>query len=91
MASILVQELSHHYTELPSNSKLDFHIFAIVLLYCMQHTCGAEISMDGVTMSQVSLRLLSPLLSFFFLCLYHLVCYIVISIIYGVSYIYFEV
>lgn len=66
MASILlvVQELSHCYTQMPSDSKLDLHIYAIILLYCLQYSCGAVISMDGVSMSQVSLTLQSPFPSF---------------------------
>ncbi|XP_028782323.1 uncharacterized protein LOC114738435 isoform X2 [Neltuma alba] len=48
-------ELFHCYVQLPSDSKLDSHIYAIVLLYCLLHSCGARFSMDGVTMSQVVL------------------------------------
>ncbi|XP_054788195.1 uncharacterized protein LOC129294093 isoform X3 [Prosopis cineraria] len=46
-------ELFHCYARLPSDSKLDLHIYAIILLYCLLHSCGARFSMDGVTMSQV--------------------------------------
>ncbi|KAF7816585.1 SET and MYND domain-containing protein 4 [Senna tora] len=46
-------ELSHCYTQLPSDSKLELHIYAIVLLYCLQHSDGSVFSMDGVSVSQV--------------------------------------
>ncbi|KAK4273796.1 hypothetical protein QN277_017124 [Acacia crassicarpa] len=46
-------ELFHCYAQLPSDCKLDLHIYAIMLLYCLLHSCGARFSMDGVTMSQV--------------------------------------
>nr|KYP53789.1 Serine/threonine protein phosphatase 5 [Cajanus cajan] len=54
MASILLtQELSHCYKHMPAESKLDSHIFAIVLLNCLQHSCGTMFSIDGVSISQV--------------------------------------
>ncbi|KAI4306992.1 hypothetical protein L6164_030226 [Bauhinia variegata] len=46
-------ELSHSYTQMPSESKLELHIYAIVLLYCLKHSYGAAFSVDGVLMSQV--------------------------------------
>ncbi|KAG5148355.1 hypothetical protein AAZX31_06G133300 [Glycine max] len=46
-------ELSHCYKQLPSESKLDSHIYAIVLLYCLQHSCGTMFSIDEVSISQV--------------------------------------
>ena len=55
---LLVQELSHCYKQLPSESKLDSHISAIVLLYCLQHSCGTMFSIDEVSISQVVLALL---------------------------------
>lgn len=54
---LLVQELSHCYKQLPSESKLDSHIYAIVLLYCLQHSCGIMFSIDEVFISQVVLTL----------------------------------
>lgn len=46
-------ELSHCYKHMLSESKLDSHIYAIVLLYCLQHSCGTKFSIDGVSISQV--------------------------------------
>ncbi|XP_027339263.1 SET and MYND domain-containing protein 4 isoform X2 [Abrus precatorius] len=46
-------ELSHCYNHMPSESKLDSHIYASVLLYCLQHSFGAMFSIDGVSISQV--------------------------------------
>ncbi|KAK7282465.1 hypothetical protein RIF29_11271 [Crotalaria pallida] len=46
-------ELSHCYKHMPSESKLDSHIHAIVLLYCLQHSNGIVFSIDGVFLSQV--------------------------------------
>ncbi|QCE15420.1 SET and MYND domain-containing protein 4 [Vigna unguiculata] len=46
-------ELSHRYKHMSSESKLDSHIYAIVLLYCLQHSCGTMFSIDGVSISQV--------------------------------------
>lgn len=54
---LLVQELSHCYKHMSSESKLDSHIYAIVLLYCLQHSYGTVFSIDGVCMSQVVLAL----------------------------------
>ncbi|KAK7410797.1 hypothetical protein VNO78_01894 [Psophocarpus tetragonolobus] len=46
-------ELSHCYKHMPMESKLDSHIYAIVLLYCLQHSCGTMFSIDRVSISQV--------------------------------------
>ncbi|XP_061356654.1 histone-lysine N-methyltransferase ASHR1 isoform X2 [Gastrolobium bilobum] len=46
-------ELSHCYNHMPSESKLDSHIYAMVLLYCLQHSYGTIFSIDGISMSQV--------------------------------------
>ncbi|KAK7317049.1 hypothetical protein RJT34_00961 [Clitoria ternatea] len=46
-------DLSHCYKYMPSESKLDSHIYAIVLLYCLQHSCRTKFSIDGVSISQV--------------------------------------
>lgn len=55
---LLMQELSHCYKHMPSESKLDSHIYAIVLLYCLQQSCGTVFSIDGVSISQVVFELL---------------------------------
>ncbi|RDX69422.1 Histone-lysine N-methyltransferase ASHR1, partial [Mucuna pruriens] len=46
-------ELSHCYKHMPSESKLDSHIYAIVLLYCLRHSRGTMFSIDGVSISQL--------------------------------------
>ncbi|KAJ1387499.1 Tetratricopeptide-like helical domain superfamily [Sesbania bispinosa] len=45
--------LSHSYKHMPFESKLDSHIYAIVLLYCLQHSYGTMFSIDGISMSKV--------------------------------------
>lgn len=55
---LLVQELSHCYKQMSSERKLDSHIYAVVLLYCLQHSCGIMFSIDEVFISQVVLTLL---------------------------------
>lgn len=53
-ASILtVQELSHCYDHMPFESKLDSHIYAIVLLYCLKHSYGTLFAINGISISQV--------------------------------------
>ncbi|KAH1255539.1 RNA polymerase II-associated protein 3 [Glycine max] len=46
-------ELSHCYKQMSSERKLDSHIYAVVLLYCLQHSCGIMFSIDEVFISQV--------------------------------------
>lgn len=67
-ASILpVQELSHCYEHMPFESKLDSHIYAIVLLYCLKFSNEFKFSyermssINGISISQV-------VLAIFFVC-----------------------
>ncbi|KAL2339512.1 hypothetical protein Fmac_007452 [Flemingia macrophylla] len=46
-------DLSHCYKDMPAESKLDSHIFAIVLLNSLKYSCGTMLSIDGVSISQV--------------------------------------
>ncbi|KAK2444714.1 SET and MYND domain-containing protein [Trifolium repens] len=46
-------ELSHCYEHMPFESKLDSHIYAIVLLYCLKHSYGTMVSINGISISQV--------------------------------------
>lgn len=46
-------ELSHNYSQVSSESKLESHIYAIVLLYCLQHSYGFELPINGASVSQV--------------------------------------
>ncbi|CAK9145871.1 unnamed protein product [Ilex paraguariensis] len=45
-------DLCNNYVQLPSESKLDFHIYSIILLYCLQLSYGSECPMNGVTIAQ---------------------------------------
>lgn len=44
--------LSHSYTQITPESKLELHIYAIVLLCCLQHSFGFELPINGVSLSQ---------------------------------------
>ncbi|GAY61350.1 hypothetical protein CUMW_209300 [Citrus unshiu] len=46
-------ELSHNYSQVSPESKLESHIYAIVLLYCLQHSYGFELPINGASVSQV--------------------------------------
>ncbi|MED6193508.1 hypothetical protein PIB30_020121 [Stylosanthes scabra] len=50
---LLMQELSHFYEHMLPESKLDTHIYSIVLLYCLNRSFGAAFSIDEVSISQV--------------------------------------
>uniref|UniRef100_A0A5B7BBN2 Putative SET and MYND domain-containing protein 4 isoform X1 n=1 Tax=Davidia involucrata TaxID=16924 RepID=A0A5B7BBN2_DAVIN len=50
-------DLSHNYVQLPPESKLEFHIYSIILLYCLQHSHGSEFPINGVTVSQIVILL----------------------------------
>ena len=52
---LTVQELSHCYEHMRFESKLDSHIYAIVLLYCLKHSYGAMLAINGISISQVVL------------------------------------
>ncbi|KAJ0045828.1 hypothetical protein Pint_05245 [Pistacia integerrima] len=55
-----ILELSHNYSHASPESKLESHIYSIVLLYCIQHSYGFELPINGASISQVaSLSLLS--------------------------------
>ncbi|XP_034912260.1 uncharacterized protein [Populus alba] len=44
--------LSHSYTQITPESKLELHIYAIVLLCCLQHSFSVELPINGVSLSQ---------------------------------------
>lgn len=46
-------ELSHNYSQVSPESKLESHIYAIVLLNCLQHSYGFELPINGASVSQV--------------------------------------
>ncbi|XP_044461644.1 SET and MYND domain-containing protein 4 isoform X4 [Mangifera indica] len=45
-------ELSHNYLDASPESKLESHIYSIVLLYCIQHSYGFELPINGASISQ---------------------------------------
>ncbi|XP_062154808.1 uncharacterized protein LOC133862909 isoform X1 [Alnus glutinosa] len=46
-------ELSHKYTEIHPESKLELHIYSIILLCCLQHSYGIELPLNGVSTAQI--------------------------------------
>ncbi|XP_077223586.1 tetratricopeptide repeat (TPR)-like superfamily protein isoform X2 [Tasmannia lanceolata] len=46
-------ELSHNYTQIPLESKLELHIHSIVLAYCLQHSYGSAFPFTGASASQL--------------------------------------
>ncbi|XP_037497249.1 SET and MYND domain-containing protein 4 isoform X3 [Jatropha curcas] len=45
-------ELSHSYSKMNPEGKLELHIYAIVLLYCLQRPFRFELPINGVSLSQ---------------------------------------
>ncbi|KAK9153387.1 hypothetical protein Sjap_000867 [Stephania japonica] len=50
-------ELVHNFGKLPCESKLDFHIYSIVLTRCLQQSYGAEFPFTGASVSQLVITL----------------------------------
>ncbi|XP_062092271.1 uncharacterized protein LOC133798096 isoform X2 [Humulus lupulus] len=50
---IEILELSHHYSQMSPESKLESHIYSTVLLCCLQHSSDFEIQINGFTIAQV--------------------------------------
>ncbi|PRQ59689.1 putative chromatin remodeling SET family [Rosa chinensis] len=48
-----ISDLSHHYSKMPPESKLELHIFSAVLSCCLQHCNGFEIPINGISISQI--------------------------------------
>ncbi|XP_058075952.1 uncharacterized protein LOC131224678 isoform X7 [Magnolia sinica] len=46
-------DLCHNYVQLPSESKLELHIYAIALAYCLQDSYGSEFPLTGTSASQL--------------------------------------
>ncbi|KAK0593132.1 hypothetical protein LWI29_031522 [Acer saccharum] len=46
-------EFCHNYTQVSPESKLESHIFSIVLLYCLQSTYGSELPINGASISKI--------------------------------------
>lgn len=50
-------DLSHNYLQLPPESKLEMHIYSIILLYCLQHFYRTELSISGIMVSKTVILL----------------------------------
>ncbi|CAN6705423.1 unnamed protein product [Malus baccata var. baccata] len=48
-----ISDLSHHYSKMPPETKLELHIYSAVLLYCLQHSDGFELPINGLSISQI--------------------------------------
>ncbi|PON71106.1 N-terminal acetyltransferase A, auxiliary subunit [Parasponia andersonii] len=48
-----ILELSHHYSQMSPESKLESQIYSTVLLSCLQHSSGFEIQLNGFSIAQV--------------------------------------
>ncbi|KAK2637279.1 hypothetical protein Ddye_032071 [Dipteronia dyeriana] len=46
-------EFGHNYTQMSPESKMESHIFSIVLLYCLQSTYGSELPINGASISKI--------------------------------------
>ncbi|KAL5569695.1 hypothetical protein UlMin_026270 [Ulmus minor] len=46
-------DLSHHYSQMSPESKLELHIYSTVLLYCLQHSSVPEIQINGSSVAQI--------------------------------------
>jgi hypothetical protein len=57
ITALFLQELSHKYTEIHPESKLELHIYSIILLCCLQHSYGIELPLNGVSTAQVIILL----------------------------------
>eukprot|EP00268_Persea_americana_P069527 TRINITY_DN9890_c0_g1_i10.p1 TRINITY_DN9890_c0_g1~~TRINITY_DN9890_c0_g1_i10.p1 ORF type:complete len:804 (-),score=133.22 TRINITY_DN9890_c0_g1_i10:707-3118(-) len=50
-------DLCHNYTCIASESKLELHIYSVVLAYCLQHSYGVEFPLVGSSASQLVILL----------------------------------
>ncbi|XP_071929800.1 uncharacterized protein [Coffea arabica] len=50
-------DLCHNYAQLPPESKLEFHVYSIVLMRCLQHSYGSEFAISGETIAQLVILL----------------------------------
>ncbi|KNA09438.1 hypothetical protein SOVF_153580 [Spinacia oleracea] len=46
-------DLSHNYVHLPPESKVELHVYSIVLIYCMQSSYKSELELHGATFAKV--------------------------------------
>ncbi|RAL52269.1 hypothetical protein DM860_016118 [Cuscuta australis] len=54
---IAVLDLCHNYVHLPPETKLELHIYSIVLLNCLQNSYALKLPMTGMIISQVVILL----------------------------------
>ncbi|KAG2730683.1 hypothetical protein I3760_01G305700 [Carya illinoinensis] len=45
--------LSHNYPQIHPESKLELHIYSIILLYCLQHSSRTELLLNGASIAQI--------------------------------------
>lgn len=50
-------DLSHNYLQLPPESKLEMHIYSIILLHCLQHLYQTELPISGIMVSKLVILL----------------------------------
>ncbi|XP_060181568.1 uncharacterized protein LOC132611178 isoform X3 [Lycium barbarum] len=50
-------DLSHNYIQLPPESKLEMHIYSIILLHCLQHFYRTELPISGIIVSKLVILL----------------------------------
>ncbi|GMN41096.1 hypothetical protein TIFTF001_010314 [Ficus carica] len=48
-----ILDLSHHYSQLSPESKLELHIYSIVLLCCLLRSSDLDIQLNGLSIAQV--------------------------------------
>ncbi|KAL5720719.1 hypothetical protein ACHQM5_013360 [Ranunculus cassubicifolius] len=53
MKPIDALELAHNYAQMSVESKVELHIYSIVLTYCLHHTSTVELPLDGDSASQL--------------------------------------
>uniref|UniRef100_A0A1D1ZB25 SET and MYND domain-containing protein 3 n=1 Tax=Anthurium amnicola TaxID=1678845 RepID=A0A1D1ZB25_9ARAE len=48
-----ILDFVHHYARMPSESKLESHIFSIVLSFCLNHCFGSDFPFTGASVAQL--------------------------------------
>lgn len=59
-----LQDLSHHYSQMSPESRLEVQIYSTVLLCCLQRSSDLEIQINGFSIAQVSLKINSIIIMF---------------------------
>ncbi|XP_075111247.1 uncharacterized protein LOC142181709 isoform X3 [Nicotiana tabacum] len=50
-------DLSHNYPQLPPESKLEMHIYSVILVHCLQHFYTTELPISGIMISKLVILL----------------------------------